>query len=201
MKELLPGVFHWTASHPKIKIDVSSYYLSEERTLIDPLMPAEGPDWFSDKAPRHVLLTNRHHYRDSGRFVERFGCSVHCVESGMHEFKGGEPVQPFKFGDSLPGKITAIEIGAICPDETALLIPRAEGIVALADGVVRRDDGPLGFVPDEYLGDDPESVKAGLRAAYRGLLEREFDHLLLAHGWPWIGGGKQALREFITGGA
>jgi hypothetical protein len=91
----------------------------------------------------------------------------------------------------------ALEVGALCPDETALLIPEAEGLLALADGVVRREDGPLGFVPDEYMGDDPEGVKAGLKQSYQRLLQRDFDHLLLAHGWPWIGGGKQALREFI----
>jgi len=120
------------------------------------------------------------------------------VESGLQEFSSGEQVRPFQFGDELPGGITALEIGAICPDETALHIPTAEGLLALADGVVRRDDGPLGFVPDQYM-DNPEEVKQGLRAAYRGLLDLEFDHLLLAHGQPWIGGGKQVLREFVGG--
>ena len=68
---------------------------------------------------------------------------------------------------------------------------------ALADGIVRHEDGPLGFVPDEYMGGDLEAVKGALRDVYRRLLERDFDHLLLAHGFPWIGGGKQALREFV----
>ncbi len=196
MKEIIPGVLHWTVTHPKIKIEVSSYYLVDERVLIDPLAPAAGLESLPGQ-PAHVLLTNRHHYRDSGRFVDRFGCGVRCVEQGMHEFQGGEPVEGFHFGDRLPGGIEAIEIGAICPDETALLIPKHGGIVALADGVVRQADGPLGFVPEAYMGDDPEAIKRGLREAYRRLLDREFDHLLLAHGWPVIGGGKAALREFV----
>ena len=196
MKEILPGVFHWTRSHPKIQIEVSSYFLADDGVLIDPLVPDEGLDWY-ERRPEHVLLTNRHHFRDSDRFQERFGCKVWCVRSGMHEFTGGEKVEPFDYGDKLPGAIEAIEIGVLCPDETALLIPKAEGVLALADGVVRREDGPLGFVPDQYMGDDPEGVKAGLKESYRRLLEREFDHLLLAHGWPWVGGGKQAFREFV----
>jgi len=199
MQAILPGVYHWTVTHPSIKIEVSSYYLDEERVLIDPLVPAEGMEGFPSD-PEHVLLTNRHHFRHAGRFAEIFGCAVWCVESGLHEFKRGEKVRPFRFDDLLPGGIRAIEIGAICPDETALLIPRGEGLVALADGVVRQQDGPLGFVPDAYMGDDPAGVKAGLREAYGRLLEQEFDHLLLAHGWPWIGGGKQALREFVERG-
>ena len=196
MNEILPGVYHWTVPHPKIKFDVSSYYLADECVLIDPLIPPEGIHSLPGE-PKHILLTNRHHYRDSGRLHEVLGCTVHCVEHGMHEFSAGEKVQPFRFGDTLPGEIEALEVGAICPDETALLIPRGQGILAVADGVVRLDNGPLDFVPEKYM-DDPAKVKAELRAAYRRLLEQEFDHLLLAHGWPVIGGGKQALREFVS---
>jgi len=196
MNEILPGVYHWTVPHPKIKWEVSSYYLSEERVLIDPMIPKEGIDALPSQ-PEHVLLTNRHHYRDSGRLQEVLGCTIHCVEQGLHEFKEGEKVAPFHFGDTLQGNIASIEIGVICPDETALLIPRGDGILAIADGVVRMNDGPLGFVPEQYM-DDAAKVKAGLRDGYRGLLDRDFDHLLLAHGWPLIGGGKQALREFVA---
>ncbi len=198
MQEVLPAVFHWVTLHPRIKIQVSSYYLAEEHILIDPFVPAEGLEWWSE-APQHVFLTNRHHYRDSGRFAERFGCTVWCVESGLHEFSHGEKVAAFRFGADLPGSVHAVEIGALCADETALFVPRVRA-VALADGVVREGDGPLAFVPNELMGDDPEGTKAGLREAYRRLLEsHDFDHLLLAHGDPWIDGGKEALRAFIVG--
>jgi hypothetical protein len=46
-----------------------------------------------------------------------------------------------------------------------------------------------------------EAVKRGLRAAYRRLLALDFDHVIFAHGQPWIRGGKQALRELVEGGA
>ena len=197
MKEIIPGVFHWTRNHPKIEIEVSSYFLAREGVLLDPLVPEGGLDGFPGE-PAHVILTNRHHFRESDRFRERFGCKVWCVEQGMHEFDHAQRVHPFRWGDDLPGGIVALEIGALCPDETALYLPRDGGMVALADGVVRRDDGPLSFVPDEYMGDDPEGVKRGLKAAYRRLVEqREFDTLLLAHGWPWVGGARKALRDFV----
>jgi hypothetical protein len=200
MKEILPGVMHWTREHPKIKFRVSSYYLPEERVLIDPLIPEEGIDAFPT-APEHVLLTNRHHYRDSDELRERFGCKVHCVDQGMHEFADGKTVEPFRFGETLPGGIEALEVGVICPDETALLIPRGEGILAVADGVIRMGDGPLAFVPDSLLGEDPAKIKDGLKKAYGRLLDRKFDHLLPAHGMPWIGGAHGALRDWITAGS
>ncbi len=196
MQEVLPGVFHWTREHPKIKIEVSSYGLADERVLIDPLIPGDGLAAIPIK-PEHILLTNRHHYRHSGVLAERFGCKIWCVEQGLHEFKHGETVEAFQFGETLPCGIEVLEIGAICADDSALFIPRCGGIVSMADGLVRMD-GPLSFVPDEYMGDDPEGVKAGLRAAYGRLLERDFDHLLLAHGPPWIGGARQALRDFLN---
>jgi hypothetical protein len=199
MEEIAPGIWHWSAPHPGIGIRVHSYYLSAERVLVDPIAPAEGLDWFATNGPpTDILLTNRHHYRSSDDFVERFGVAVRCVRQGMHEFSRGEPVEPFDVGDELPGGVVAHEVGAICPDETALFIP-ARRALAVADGVVRWEEGgTLGFVPD-YLMDQPEQTKAGLRDAYRRLSELDFDHLLLAHGNPLVGNGRAALAAFAGG--
>lgn len=196
MQEIAPGIWHWVEVHPRIKIPVSSYYLPAERVVIDPLAPSEGLDFFAEHgAPTDVLLTNRHHYRSSGEFVERFGSTVRCVREGMHEFTHGEPVEPFDFGDELPGRIVAQRVGAICPDETALHIPAREAL-AVADGAVRMEqEGELGFVPD-FLMDDPERTKEGLRDSYRRLAQLDFRHLLLAHGEPIVGEGREALAAF-----
>lgn len=196
MQELTPGLWHWTAHHDRIGIDVSSYYLLPERVLIDAVVPAEGLAWFDTHGrPEHVLLTNRHHDRHAWRLREAFGCTVHCVRNGLHELEGRGPVEAFDFGDELPGGAVAYEVDAICPDETALYIP-AYRALACADGVVRGSGGyELGFVPD-HLMDDPERTKAGLRDAYRRLLSLDFDLLLLAHGDPVVAGGNSALRAF-----
>lgn len=196
MEEIAPGVWHWTAPHPRIKIEVSSYYLPDERVLIDPIAPSEGLDWFAALGPpADVLLTNRHHYRSSARFVERFGVTVHCVREGMHEFTRGEHVEPFDFGDELPGGIISHAVGAICPDETALHIP-ARSALALADGAVRWEaGGQLAFVPDGYM-DEPELTKQGLCKSFRRLAKLDFQHLLLAHGDPFVGAGRGALAAF-----
>lgn len=198
MREILPGLFHWTAIHPKIDIEVSSYFVEEGGVLLDPLIPPEGIEALREHGPpRHIILTNRHHYRHSAEIEQAFGCTVWCNEEGLHEFQSGEKVHAFRAGDALPGGIESHPVGALCPDETALLVPVAEGALAVADGIIREDDTPLSFVPDELMGDDPKRVKEGLRASYARLLDLPFDHLLLAHGAPWIGGAKAALRAFI----
>jgi hypothetical protein len=121
--------------------------------------------------------------------------TVHVHRDGLHEFTHGEPVEGFAWGDELPGGAVAEELGAICPDETALWFP-AERAMAIADGLVRiPPDGEPGFVPDELIGDDPESVKAGLRAGFARLAELDPQHLLLAHGRPIVGDARATLER------
>lgn len=196
MQEIAHGLWHWTARHEHISAKVSSYYLAPEGVAIDFVIPREGLEWFEEHGePRDVLLTNRHHDRHAWRLRDAFGSTVHCIRNGIYELEGRGPVQPFDFGDELPGGIVAYEVDAICPDETALHVPRYSAL-ACADGVVRGPDGgELAFVPD-WLMDEPEQTKQGLRDAYNGLLGLDFDTLLLAHGAPVVGGGKDALRAF-----
>jgi hypothetical protein len=199
MEQIAPDLWHWTARHPHIGADVSSYYLADAHVLIDPLTPRDGLEALARLgAPEHVVLSNRHHDRDAWRLREEFGCTVHCVRNGVHELDGRGPVEPFDFGDELPGGIVVHEVDAISPDETALHLV-GQRALACADGVVRRPAaGGLTFVRDSLM-DDPERTKAGLLDAYARLLELDFDLLLLAHGEPVTSGGKDALRAFVDG--
>src|SRR5688572_19500608 len=134
MNEILPGLHHYTAFHDGIGFEVSSYYIDSASALIDPMLPAEGLDWFRDgREPKLILLTNRHHYRKSGEFVDAFACPVLCHESGLHEFEGGPDVKGFKFGDKLAEGIVALEMDAICPDDSVLKIDAGGGALAIAD--------------------------------------------------------------------
>jgi hypothetical protein len=195
--EILPGVIHWSALHPGIRQTVHSHYIEGAAAVLDPMVP-EGvaAALASRRAPERILLTNRHHYRQSDRLVERFGCPVLCPRSGLHEFESGPQVEGFAYGDEVAPGITAHEVGSICPDDAALHIRVGPGVLAFADGLIRWE-GRLTFVPDFLMGDDPEAVKAGLLESLRGLLELEFDAMTFAHGEPMPSGGKKALREFV----
>jgi hypothetical protein len=198
MNEIVPGLHHWSAFHKGIGFDVSSYFFADVAVLIDPMLPPEGLAAFAELGePRVILLTNRHHYRHSARFVEAFSCPVLCHESGLHEFEGGPEVEGFAFGDEVAPGVVALEVGALCPDDSALRIA-SKGALAFADGLVHWGGGTLGLVPDQYMGDDPEGVKRGLRASLERLLrDEDFDVLLFAHGDPIAAGGRQALRSFL----
>lgn len=198
MREIQPGLFHWSAFHSGIGMDVGSHYvrLGDRAIVIDPMEPEQGLDWFRQAGPPdRVVLTNRHHYRHSDRFVDAFGCRVTCHASGLHEFDDPSAIEPFEYGDELIPGVTAREVGAICPDDGALHIAAGAGALAFADGLVHF--GELGFVPDSLIGEDPEGVKEGIRRSLTALLDSEFDSLLFAHGDPLARGGRAALERFL----
>jgi glyoxylase-like metal-dependent hydrolase (beta-lactamase superfamily II) len=192
MDEIAPGVVHWQAPHPKIGIDVSSYWLPELRTLLDPIAVPDEVD-----GVQHILLSCRHHVRDSLEARERFAATVRAPRTGMHDYPDDTPIVPYDFGETLAGgAVTAHEVDAISPDETAFHIP-AVNALAVADGVIRYG-GELMFVPDQYM-DEPEQTKAGLKEAFGRLAdELDFDVLLVAHGTPMPSGGREALRRFAA---
>ncbi len=194
MDEVRPGLLHWTAFRDTIGADVHSYYHVPSRTLLDPMVPPEGLDGIR---PERIVLTNRHHYRDAARF----DCPVLCHEAGLHEFADGREVEGFAWGAELAPGVRALEVGVLCPEETAVHF--AGEALAFADAVIRDGGGGLAFVPDWLLGDDAQAVRTGLCAAFRRLCEEDFDALLLAHGEPIASGGRDALRDFAnapTGG-
>lgn len=198
VREVIPGVHHWTRVHPRTRTVVSSIYVEPVGVLVDPLVPREGLAWFEDRRrPEQVVMTIRHHLRDGERFAKAFGCTLRCHQQGLHEFADGPSVEGFSFGDELAAGMTALAVDAIAPDETALHLQYGDGAIAFGDGLIRPGGGAPRFVADFLIGDDPRRVKQDLTSAFERLLERDFDALLFAHGDPLVGGGKRALREFV----
>ena len=158
IREVLPGVFHWTAIHPRIRLPVDSYYIEPARVVLDPMVPREGLEWFERReTPSQIVLTNRHHLRHSECYAETFGCPVRCSEAGLHEFERGPKVEGFAFGEELAPGITAHQVGAICPDDTAIHIQTA-GALAFADGLAPPRTSPFALIPSGCLNSTSLSV-------------------------------------------
>jgi hypothetical protein len=191
MDEIAPGLFHWTAFHEGIHQDVHSHFHARSGTLFDPMEPPAGMDALPGE-PQRIVMSNRHHWRHIPRFVDAFDIPVLCHEAGLKDLP--DEVRGFAWGDELADGVSAHEVGVLCPEETAVQIDRA---LLFADSIVRRGDGPLAFVSDWLLGDDPVGIRAGLGARFRALAaDVDFDALLMAHGAPVPSGGRERLREF-----
>jgi glyoxylase-like metal-dependent hydrolase (beta-lactamase superfamily II) len=191
MKEIVEGLFHWKAPHPRIGVEVGCHYVAASQTAIDPLLPNEGIEWFDQRGVQRVVLSTRHHLRHAPLLAERFGCPILCHES-LHEFEDGPRVEGFAFGDRLAEDVVALEMDAISPDDTTLQIAVGGGALLFADGLIHYDT--VGFVSDELIGEDPEGVKRRIRERCEALLDERFEHLLFAHGDPLLDGGGEALR-------
>jgi len=199
IEEILPGVAHWTAFHDGIGHTVHSAFELNTGTLIDPMEPEEGLQALAQLAtPQRIVLTNRHHYRHSARFVERYGCTVLCHENGLHHFGAECQVEGFSFDEQLARDVRALELASICAEETTLLLESADGVLCFGDGVTRAQDGSLAFMPDSLLGDDPEGVRAGLLRNLKRICEEDFDAMLFAHAEPVRAGARQLLGDFLS---
>jgi hypothetical protein len=200
MDEIVPGIFHWMAMHPVIHTRVSSYFVEPAGIVLDPLEPDEGFGFFDelDLPPQQVVLTNGLHWRHSDRFRDRYDATIRVVEEGLPRWEGTDrTAEPFNYNDEVAPGVIAHEVARICPDDTALIIEHGRGAIAFADGLTAPDGVPS-FVPDGLM-DDPEDTKRALRDRLRGLLTKEFDTLLFAHGQPIASGGRHALKEFLDG--
>jgi hypothetical protein len=199
MREVVPGIFHWTTFHEAIRAHVSSYAVPSAGIVIDPKVPDDGLGALPDR-PEQVVLTSGHHGRDAERFADAFDIPIVGSLEARDHLGGALDVEEINDGDEVAPGVTYIHIGTLADDEGALHIAVDRGAIAFADAL-NTYSGALGFFPDELLGDDPDRVKAGLKDAFRGLLTRDFAHLLFAHGEPIVGGGKSELREFAKSDA
>lgn len=194
MQEVIPGILHWQARHPRIGVDVSSYLLLDSGTLIDPILPeGAGPDWIGHPVQR-VVLTVRHH----GRSAPKFGVPTFVHQSGVHELDDtGLSVTGYVAGDEIAPGVIVLPFGRICPDDAVLKIAIGPGVLAFGDGLIHYG-GALGHPPDRYIGEDPEAIKADIVEGLVPLLDEEFDVMLFAHGTPVPSGGRAMLREFVA---
>jgi hypothetical protein len=190
MHEIAAGIHHWTAEHPNLGTNVSSYWLPELAVLLDPIAVPDRVD-----GVEHILLSNRHHRRDAFEARERFGATVRVPRPGLYEFDEKDGVEPYDFERPLVGgAITPHQVTPLWPDDSVLHVPSLHAL-AVADGVVHYRDN-LEFVSEQFM-DDPEAEKNGLREGLSRFAEElEFEHLLLAHGTPIVGHGRERLREF-----
>ena len=196
MRELIPGLWHWTTEHPGIGQPVGSHYLATAAAVIDPMTPPEGMAAVRALgAVEHVVLSCRHHDRDHAAFVEEFGAAFHVSEAGASEYDG-EDLSPYRIGEAIVPGVVAQANGPIAPDDTVLRLDVEGGALLFADSLLS-DGGDLGLMPDSLLGDDPDAVGGRILDALEQLLEEDFAHLLFAHGDPVIGDGHQRLSEFV----
>ena len=101
MEEVAPGIWHWASEHPgnKSSCTRTTFPASGSRSTRSRRRTSStgwrswGPDGRPAHEPAPLPLERR--------LRERFGATVRCARSGLHEFTHGEQVEPFDPGDEL----------------------------------------------------------------------------------------------------
>ena len=189
VEEVVPGVWHWRVRDERIGGDWGCSH-AVDGVLIDPHRLA-GDELERLGEIEAIVLTTSSHQRAAWRLRRELGVPVYLPAAAKEVDE--EPDERYGEGDALPGGLQAVFTPGAGTTQHSLLSPRAGGVLFTPDLFVRSANGPLAWVPFEYM-HDPEQAK---RSAER-LLGLEFDVLCMAHGAPLAGGAKDALRGLLS---
>jgi glyoxylase-like metal-dependent hydrolase (beta-lactamase superfamily II) len=212
-REIVPGLWRWSAYHEEWKQDVGCVYLEtpDGVVLIDPLVPSDPAqrDHFLRSLDRdvdriagaggtqvHVLITVFWHTRSAREIVERYGGRVHAQSRARAAIarRAGEVADTFRPGDWLPGGVQALASGR--STEVVYWIPRHRALVA-GDVILGGEDGRIRLCPESWL--PAGTGHRELRAALQPALELPIERILVSHGEPVLGGGREALQLVVGG--
>jgi len=186
--EIVPGVWYWSVRDERIGGYHGSSHAADG-VLIDPHRLA--PDALAGLGEiEAIVLTTSAHQRSAWRLRRELGARVYLP--AMAQEMDEEPDERYGEGDELPGGLQPIFTPGAGTTQHSLLLPRDRGVLFTPDLFVRSREGPLEFVPAEYMHDADEARRTAER-----MLELEFDVLCSGHGAPLVGGAKQALRDAL----
>ncbi len=198
-REIVPGLWRWTAYHTEWKQDVGCVALvsDDELVLIDPLIPDET-SWKAlhgatqDKSLA-VLLTVFWHERSACEVLERHsGTALWADLDEVGEVKC-KVTNPFKPGDKLPGELEAFGTGRA--REVVYWEPRSATLIP-GDVILRDEKGGLTMCPEDWL---PKGMgHAGLRKALQPLLVLPIQRVLVSHGEPVLEDARKKLAQALA---
>jgi glyoxylase-like metal-dependent hydrolase (beta-lactamase superfamily II) len=195
MQEILSGVRIWSELSEKKGFAFNGYAIPTERgtVVIDPPDPGE-PGWrrLDELAPYEgIFITNRNHSRAASAFRERYGIPVRIHRDDAPQAKV-DADETLSGGESVGDDLRVVSVPGKSPGEIAFHLPTRQALV-IGDLVIGVPSGVLSTYPDEAIEDREQLLRSAA-----GLLELEFDALLLCDGDPLPRRGKEKLREFVS---
>lgn len=195
MREIVPDVLTWSRLSERHGYDFNGHLLRhpEGNLCIDPVEPDPGVlDELAAAGATRILLTNRNHTRAANLIRARLGArtAIHPKDADHARREGAEIDDTFEAGERI-GPLRVVGVPGKSPGEVALFWEE-RGLLIVGDAVIGNPPGACGLLPEAVM-DDP----ARLRASVRGLLDLDFDTLLVGDGVSILTGAKARLRELV----
>ena len=197
MREILKDVFTWSWYSEPHGYDFNGYLIrSEDGNLaIDPVsMSDEVLEAITALGIARILITNRNHTRAANRLRAATSAptAIHESDAGYAEAQGALIDGAFEPGAWI-GPLHVVDVPGKSPGEVAFHWPQRR-ILIVGDAVVGDPPGRLGLLREAVM-DDP----ARLRQSVRGLLDLDFDTLLLCDGVSILGAAKLEMKALVDG--
>lgn len=195
MREVVPDVLTWSRLSERHGYDFNGHLLrhSDGNLCIDPVEPEPGVlDQLAAAGATRILLTNRNHTRAANRIRARLGArtAIHPEDADHARREGAEIDETFEVGERI-GPLRVVGAPGKSPGEVALFWEERR-LLIVGDAVIGNPPGACGLLPETVM-DDP----ARLRASVRGLLDLDFDTLLVGDGVSILTGAKARLRQLV----
>jgi len=195
MREVIENVFTWSWFSEPHGYDFNGHLIRnpDGNLCIDPVEPDEAVlDAIAGLGVATILLTNRNHSRAANAVRARTGARtvIHAEDAAHARDQGTELDGELRVGQRI-GPLVVIGVPGKSPGEVALHWP-ARRVLVVGDAVIGNPPGRCGLLREAVM-DDP----AALRASVGGLVELDFDTLLVGDGESILEGAKQRLRELV----
>ncbi len=197
MREILAGIYTWTWFSQPHGYDFNGHLIChpDGNLCIDPV-PSSGEtlDDIARLGVSRILLTNRNHSRAANvvRTATAAKTAIHPEDAPHARSQGAEIDEPLWVGVSV-GPLEVIAASGKSPGEIALYW-RARRVLIVGDAVIGHPSGSCSLLREQVM-DDPVQ----LRQSVRGLLDLDFDTLLMGDGVSILQGAKDRLRELVRG--
>ncbi len=195
MREILTDIFTWPWFSEPHGYNFNGHFVrhADGNLCIDPVEPSdEDLAELERQGVARILITNRNHSRAANKIRARTGArtAIHPADAPHARSEGAELDNELKIGDKV-GPFVVIGAPGKSLGEVALHWPERK-ILLVGDAVVGNPPGKCKLLPDKVMDNPPR-----LRETVRGLLELDFDTLLVGDGVQILQSAKPRLRELV----
>lgn len=196
MRELIPDIWTWPWFSERHGYNFNGYLVRHAggNVAVDPVEPTPADlEHLGRAGVATIALTNRNHGRAANRVREHCGARtlIHAADAEYARGQGTIVDGALAPGERL-GPFTVVAVPGKSPGEVALLWAERR-LLVVGDAVVGKPPGSCALLSDKVM-DDP----AQLRASVQGLLDLDFDVLLVGDGEPILRDAKARLRALTA---